>query len=68
MGKHKHSGATFEISIDGMPRTYRVQREHAIEAAEILKGKHPHSVVVVRDMQTDERVAVATPKPRLIQY
>jgi hypothetical protein len=36
------TGAQFEISIDGMPRSYRDQKPIAIEAAEHLKRKHPH--------------------------
>jgi electron transfer flavoprotein alpha/beta subunit len=51
-------GAQFEISIDGAPRTYRDLKALAIEAAEQLKRKHPHSVVVVKALQTDETIAV----------
>jgi hypothetical protein len=40
-------GAQFEVSIDGTPRTYRDIKALAIEAAELLKRKHPHSAVVV---------------------
>ena len=39
----KALGAQFEVSIDGMPRTYRDRKALAIEAAEHLKRKHPHS-------------------------
>jgi hypothetical protein len=54
----KAPGAQFEITIDGMPRTYRDLHEHAIGAAELLKGKNPHSVVAVRDLRTDEKMIV----------
>jgi hypothetical protein len=56
----KAPGAQFEITIDGTPRTYRDLREHAIEAAQLLKGKNPHSQVVVRDLRTDEKTLVTT--------
>jgi hypothetical protein len=36
------TGAQFEISIDGTPRTYRDLKPLAIEAAELLKREHPH--------------------------
>jgi hypothetical protein len=51
--------AQFEVSIDGTPRTYRDQKVIAIEAAENLKRKHPHSAVVVKDLQSGEATAVA---------
>jgi hypothetical protein len=44
----KPLGAQFEISIDGTPRTYRDIKPLAIEAAELLKRKHPHGAVVAR--------------------
>jgi hypothetical protein len=50
--------AQFEISIDGTPRTYRDLKPLAIEAAELLKRKHPHSAVAVKDLQTGETTAV----------
>ena len=54
----KAPGAQFEASIDGTPRTYRDRKELAIEAAEHLKRKHPHSAIVVRDLQSGEATAV----------
>jgi hypothetical protein len=54
----KPSGAQFEVSIDGTPRTYRDDRTIAIESAENLKRKHPHSTVAVKDLQTGETTAV----------
>jgi hypothetical protein len=54
----RKSGAQFEVSIDGTPRTYRDDRKVAIEAAENLKRKHPHSVVTLKDLQTGEATAV----------
>jgi electron transfer flavoprotein alpha/beta subunit len=55
----KASGAQFEISVDGKPRSYRDRKAVAIEAAEHLKRKHPNSEVVVRDLASGEAFAVA---------
>jgi hypothetical protein len=55
----KPPGAQFEIAIDGTPRTHRDLKALAIEAAEQLKRKHPHSAVVVKDWQTGETTAVS---------
>ena len=38
-------GAQFEISIDGVPRTYRDQKDIALLAAQTLKSRNPNSVV-----------------------
>ena len=38
-------GAQFEISVDGKPRSYRDTKATAIEGAEFLKLRHPHSEV-----------------------
>jgi ATP-dependent DNA ligase len=40
------------------PRTYRDLKALAVEAAEHLKRKHPHSTVTVKDPQTGEATAV----------
>ena len=65
MTGNRPQGAQFEISIDGTPRTYRDDKAMAIEAAELLKRKHPHGVVVVKDLQTGETTAVEyKPEPR----
>ena len=60
----KPPGSQFEISIDGTSRTYRDLKALAIEAGELLKRKHPHSAVVVKDQQTGETTAVSY-KPEL---
>ena len=52
------SGAQIEISVDGKPRSYRDTKATAIESAEFLKNRAPHSQVVVRDMQSEEMTAV----------
>jgi hypothetical protein len=52
------TGAQFEVSIDGTPRTHRDLKALAVEAAENLKRKHPYSLVAVKDLQTGETTAV----------
>jgi electron transfer flavoprotein alpha/beta subunit len=54
----KAPAAQFEISIDGVPRSHRDQRDMAIEAAARLMLKYPHSVVVVKDLKSGKAVAV----------
>jgi hypothetical protein len=50
----KPTGARYEISIDGKPRSYRDTKSVAQEAAEYLKRRHPNSEVTVKDLQTGE--------------
>jgi hypothetical protein len=45
------TGAHFEISIDGKPRTYRDTKPMADQAAAVLRRQHPNSDVVVRDLR-----------------
>ena len=52
-------GAQFEISIDGVPRTYRDRKDLALLAAQILKSKNPKSVVKLKDLKTGEEIAVS---------
>jgi len=54
----KAPGAQFEISVDGKPRSYRDRKAVAMEAAEYLKWKHPHSEVVVKDLASGTETAV----------
>jgi hypothetical protein len=58
LGMTTSSGAQFEISIDGAPRTYRDCADFATEAAGNLKRTNPHSKVAVRDMRADEQTVV----------
>ena len=53
------TGAQFEISIDGVPRTYRDQEDLALQAAQNLKSRHPNSVVKLKDLKTGEAIVVA---------
>jgi hypothetical protein len=43
MSLGKAPAARFEISIDGVPRSHRDQRDMAIEAAARLMIKYPHN-------------------------
>ena len=52
------TGAQFEISIDGVPRTYRDQKELALLAAQILKSRNPHSAVIGERVKTGEEIVV----------
>ena len=40
-------GAQYEISIDGIPRTYRDRQDIALQTAR--KSRNPHSVVKLKD-------------------
>ena len=53
------TGAQFEISIGGVPRTYRDQKDLALLAAQILKSRNPNSAVKVKDMKTGEEIVVS---------
>jgi hypothetical protein len=53
------TGAQFEISIDGVPRTYRDRKDLALLAAQILKSRNPNSVVKLKDLQTGEEIIIA---------
>jgi hypothetical protein len=63
MSLGKAPAARFEISIDGLPRSHRDQRDMAIEAAARLMIKYPHSLVAVKDLKSGKPVAV-NQKPR----
>jgi hypothetical protein len=49
-----NTGATWEIVIDGRPRSYRDNLEIAREAARYLKSKNPKSEVAIRNCATGE--------------
>ena len=52
------TGAQFEISIDGIPRTYRDQKEFALQAAQKLKSRNPNSVVRLKDLKTGKETVI----------
>ena len=55
----RNPGAQYEISIDGIPRTYRDQKDIALATAEFLKARNPTSVVKLKDLETGKETVVA---------
>jgi hypothetical protein len=53
----------WEITVDGKPRSYRVDRQIAIESAQYLKRKNPNVEVTVRDLEGVEGIIVIPPQP-----
>ena len=53
------TAAQFEISIDGVPRTYRDQEDLASLAAQILKSRDPHSLVRLKDLESWAEIVIA---------
>jgi hypothetical protein len=53
------TGAQFEISVDGKPRSYRDIKVVAIVSAEFLKSRNPNSNIAVKDLRTGEVTPVA---------
>jgi hypothetical protein len=49
------TGAQFEVSIDGVPQTYRDRKDLALLAAQILKSKNPNSVVKLKACRPGKR-------------
>ena len=47
--------ANFELSVDGVPRSYRDRKDLALQSAQILKSRNPNSVVRLKDLQTGKR-------------
>ena len=54
-----NQGAQYEISVDGVPRTYRDRQDIALQTARLVKSRNPHSVVKLKDLQTGEETVVA---------
>ena len=51
--------AQFELSVDGVPRSYRDRKDLALQSARILKSRNPNSVVRLKDLQTGEEIVIA---------
>jgi len=51
--------AKFELSVDGVPRSYRDRKDLALQGAQILKSINPNSVVRLKDLQTGEEIIIA---------
>jgi hypothetical protein len=66
MAMKKNTGARWEITVDGKPRTYDHKRELAIQAAEYLKIKNPAANVTVRDLEgTEQPVVIPAQRPQV---
>ena len=46
--------ANFELSVDGVPRSYRDRKDLALQGAQILKSRNPNSVVRLKDLESGE--------------
>jgi len=51
--------AQFELSVDGVPRSYRDRKDLALQAAQFLKSRNPNSVVKLKALQTGEEIVIA---------
>jgi len=58
----KNTGARWEITVDGKPRSYRVDKQIAIESAQYLKRKNPNVEVTVSDLEGVEGTVVIPPQ------
>jgi hypothetical protein len=58
----KNTGARWEITVDGKPRSYRVDKQIAIDSAQYLKRKNPAVEVTVRDLEGIEGTIVIPPQ------
>ena len=51
--------AQFELSVDGVPRSYRSRKDLALQSAQILKSRNPNSVVRLKDLRSGEAIVIA---------
>jgi hypothetical protein len=58
MTMKKDTGARWEITIDGKPRSWRDDKAIAIGSAEYAKEKNPTAEVTVRDLLGEEETIV----------
>jgi len=50
--------AKFELSVDGVPRSYRDRKDLALQGAQILKSRNRNSVVRLKDLQTGKETVI----------
>ena len=60
-----NTGAQFEISVAGVPRSYRDVRGMALEGAEFLKATNPRDEVAVRDLETGDKIIIKSVPPTI---
>ena len=51
--------AQFELSVDGVPRSYRDRKDLALQNAQLLKSRNPNSVVRLKDLKTGKETVIA---------
>jgi hypothetical protein len=51
--------AQFELSVDGVPRSYRDRKDLALQSAQILKSRNPNSVVKLKDLESGAEIVIA---------
>ena len=51
--------AQFELSVDGVPRSYRDRKDLALQSAQILKSRNPNSVIRLKDLENREEIVIA---------
>jgi hypothetical protein len=54
---------SYEIAVDGKPRSYRDDKTIAFEAPACLKMRNPHSGVTVRDLASGEAFPISPAQP-----
>jgi len=54
----KSTGARYEITVDGVPRSCRDTKEIAVASAQQLKIRSPHAEVIVRDLENGETIVI----------
>ena len=57
--KRVNPGAQYQISVDGVPRTYRDRQDIALQTARFLKLRNPNRTVTLKDLKTGEETIVA---------
>jgi hypothetical protein len=61
----KQTGARWQITVDGKPRSYDRSKQLAIKGAQYLKLKNPHADVIVRDLEgVDETIVISAQQPQ----
>jgi hypothetical protein len=62
----KHTGARWEITVDGKPRSYDHSKQLAIQGAQYLKLRNPGADVTVRDLEgVDETIVIEPQRPQV---
>jgi hypothetical protein len=52
-------GTQYQISVDGVPRTYCDRQDIALQTARFLKSRNPNRVVKLKDLQTGKETVLA---------